>query len=80
MEKNIDPLEIPIIDKIKEKGLECEKLETIHSNQGKTIKGEYTIHDLNHLTKKLIYTAVSRCTDYRDIKLFVEEADKKRYE
>lgn len=60
--------------------LKNKNCQTIHKNQGDTIEEEYTIHDLNYLTKELIYTAVSRGRSLEQIKLFVTVRDKKKYE
>lgn len=43
---------------------------TCHSSQGASIKETLTIHewDLNYVSREWLYTALTRCTDFRKVK------------
>lgn len=49
---------------------------TVHSYQGKTIKGNYTIFDFMNMSKELIFTALSRATNINNISLYIENINK----
>src|SRR3990167_8761551 len=46
---------------------------TGHSKQGDTIKGRLYVHDINSRTcPRWLYTAVTRCTNLKDVRLVVK--------
>ena len=44
---------------------------TIHSTQGKTINGLYTVHEIDRIRfdRKLLYTALSRATGFDNVNI-----------
>ena len=45
---------------------------TVHKSQGKTIDEEYSIYEINKMPLKVLYTALSRCTNYKLITLYLK--------
>ena len=45
--------------------------ETVHSAQGKTIDINYSIYDISKMTIKILYTALSRCTNKDKITIYL---------
>ena len=42
---------------------------TVHSVQGKTIEGNYSIHELRRMSHEVVYTAISRCRSIDNINI-----------
>ncbi len=57
----------------KKKQLEKEEktIESVHSMQGKTITEKYTIHDVEYMTREIIYTALTRATKKDNITILI---------
>ena len=53
------------------KGKSLGTYQTVHKAQGKTIDACYSIYEIERMDKKVLYTALSRCTDPVCISLWV---------
>ena len=45
--------------------------ETTHKAQGKTISDRYSVYEINKMPRKVLYTALSRCCDYKLIDIYL---------
>ena len=45
---------------------------TVHKSQGDTISERYSIYEIDRMPRKVLYTALSRCSDYKLIEIYLD--------